>query len=333
MQSPPAVMTAAYITRHGPADGIVAGELPVPEPGPTDVLVRTEALVVNPVDTFVRSGAYRTHTPFPFVVGRDLVGTVVAGGPGVAEFRPGDRVWCNSLGHGGRQGSFAEYAVVAAERLYRLPEGVSPETAVAVLHTAATAHIGLFREGRVRAGETVLVNGAAGGVGSSVVQVAVSAGARVVATASARDAGWCRDLGADVVVDYRDPGLARLIEDAAPDGIDLFWDNSGENRFDVSLPLMAHGGRVIVMSGLGSRPVLPVGELYPRDLSIRGFAISNASISDLKSAARTINSLLARGGLRTRVGATLPLAEAAEAHRLQESREVRGRILVLPPRL
>lgn len=100
----PTVTTAAYITGHGSPDAIRVGELPVPEPGPTDVIVRTEALAVNHVDTFVRSGSYRTHTPFPFVIGRDLVGTVAARGAGVAEFRAGDRVWCNSLGHDGSTG-------------------------------------------------------------------------------------------------------------------------------------------------------------------------------------------------------------------------------------
>ncbi|WP_336216193.1 NADPH:quinone reductase [Nonomuraea sp. LPB2021202275-12-8] len=333
MDDAPAVMTAAYITGHGPADRIRVGDLPVPVPGPTDVLVRTEALAVNHVDTFVRSGAYSTHTPFPFVIGRDLVGTVAACGAGVPGFQPGDRVWCNSLGHGGRQGSFAQYAIVPVERLYRLPAGVSPDTAVSVLHTAATAHIGLFREGRIRVGETVLVNGAAGGVGSAVIQLAVAAGARAVATASEQDADWCLALGAHTVVDYHDPHATKHIQDATPGGVDIFWDNSGENDIEATLPLLAQGGRVIVVAGLRSRPTLPAGELYLRDMSIRGFAISNASISDLRSAATTINGLLAADGLRTRIGATLPLSDAAEAHRLQESRgphRVRGRIVVLP---
>ncbi|MEV0161773.1 NADPH:quinone reductase [Nonomuraea fuscirosea] len=333
MENVPAVMTAAYITGLGPADRITIGELPVPAPGPTDVLVRTEALAVNQVDTFVRSGAYRTHTPFPFVIGRDLVGTVAAHGAGVAGFRAGERVWCNSLGHDGRQGSFAQYAVVPADRLYRLPPDVPPDLAVSTLHTAATACVGLFREGGLRAGRTVLVNGAAGGVGSAVVQVAVAAGAKVVATASARDAEWCLALGASAVVDYRDPHLAERVRDAAPDGVDLVWDNSGVNDLESTLPLLVQGGRVLVMAGLRSRPVLPAGDLYPRDLSIRGFAISNASIADLRSAATTINALLAEGRLQVRIGARLPLSDAAEAHRLLEDHgpdRVRGRVVVLP---
>jgi NADPH:quinone reductase-like Zn-dependent oxidoreductase len=101
--------------------------------------VRADAIAVDPVDAFVRSGAYATPTPFPFVVGRDVVGTVAETGPGAVGFRVGDRVWCNSLGHGGRQGACAEYSVVPVDRLYHLPDGVDPVTAVAALHPAATA--------------------------------------------------------------------------------------------------------------------------------------------------------------------------------------------------
>ena len=121
-----ATMQAACIDRVGGPIRIAA--LPVPRPGPTDVLVRVAASGVNHVDLFVRSGAYRTHTPLPFVIGRDAVGSVVEVGAGVAAFAVGDRVWCNSLGHAGRQGALAEYAVVAADRLYRLPDAIDFET-------------------------------------------------------------------------------------------------------------------------------------------------------------------------------------------------------------
>jgi NADPH:quinone reductase-like Zn-dependent oxidoreductase len=116
-------MRAAYVTELGPPELIRAGELPVPVIGPTDVLVAVSTAAVNPVDAYIRSGRWRTPTPFPFVIGRDLVGTVAAAGPGAAGFEPGQRVWCNSLGHDGRQGSFSDYAGVPVERLYHLPDG------------------------------------------------------------------------------------------------------------------------------------------------------------------------------------------------------------------
>ncbi|GAA3512408.1 hypothetical protein GCM10023075_74690 [Streptosporangium album] len=117
----PEVMPAAYVTALGGPESITFGELPVPVPGPGEVLVEVEVLTVNPVDTLVRSGSYPTPTPFPFVVGRDLAGAVRLTGSPESPFRPGDRVWCNSLGHGGRQGSFAGFAVVPADRLYPRP--------------------------------------------------------------------------------------------------------------------------------------------------------------------------------------------------------------------
>jgi NADPH:quinone reductase-like Zn-dependent oxidoreductase len=159
-------MRAAYLTELGPPEAIRLGDLPVPEVGPTDVLVEVDTVTVNPVDTLVRSGRYPTPTPFPFVVGRDLVGSVAAVGAGVTGFAAGDRVWCNSLGHGGRQGSFAEYAAVPAERLYHLPDRADPVEAVASFHPAATAYLALYRHGRLRPAQTVFVGGGAGNVGT-----------------------------------------------------------------------------------------------------------------------------------------------------------------------
>ncbi|MQA02198.1 MAG: zinc-binding dehydrogenase [Streptosporangiales bacterium] len=323
-------MRAAYITEVGPAENITIGDLAEPTPGPTDVLVRTQAMAVNHVDTFVRAGTYPVPMTFPFVVGRDLVGTVAAVGAAVTDFRVGEPVWCNSLGYGGRQGSFAEYANVPGDRLYLLPAGVEPVPAVALLHTAATAYLGLFREAQLRYGETVLVSGAAGGVGSAVVQLAAAAGATVIATARDDDADWCRACGASEVVDYRDPDLWTKVAAAAPGGIDVFWENSTHYAFEHTLPLLARGGRFIVIAGRQALPSLPIGQLYVNDASLRGFVISNASAADLADAARAVNRGLADGVLRASVAAELPLAEAADAHRQLEAGATRGRIVVVP---
>ncbi|MBL0707225.1 NADPH:quinone reductase [Sinomonas sp. JC656] len=323
-------MRAAFVRRLGGTENIEVGHLPVPEIGPTDALVRMEASTVNHVDLFVRSGAYRTATPFPFVIGRDLVGTVEQAGPGVVGFVPGDRVWTNSLGHAGRQGAFAEYAVVAEDRLYPLPTGVAPSAAAPVLHAAATAYLGLVREAELQLGETVYVAGGGGAVGGAAIQLAKAMGARVLTSASAADAGWCRSLGADVTLDYREPGLAGRIAEAAPDGIDVWWDTSGHHDFETTAPLLRLGARAILMAGMDAAPVLPVGDLYTRDAKLLGFAISNASVTDLARAARVINGLLAAGRLVSRIGATFRLADAAQAHEAMATGGVRGRVLVLP---
>ena len=321
---------AAYITALGPADCIKVGSLPVATPGPTDVLVRTEAMAVDNVDTLVRSGAYRTPTPFPFIVGRDMVGTVVTAGPGASAFTEGDRVWCNSLGHGGRQGSFAEYVVVAADRLYHLAADVDPIRAVAVLHTAGTASLGLFRDARLGAGDTIIVGGGAGGVGSAVVQLAAMCGAHVIATAAADDADWCRASGAAQVFDYRDQGLLPKLADAAPHGADVYWDTSGHLDLPAIAPLLAVGARVMVTAAREPAVSLPARSYYIRDISVLGFAISNASTSDLAAAARIINSRLSDNTLQVRIAARMPLTAAAQAHRQLESGHTRGRLIVLP---
>ncbi|WP_433794961.1 NADPH:quinone reductase [Actinoplanes sp. CA-252034] len=322
-------MRAAYIQELGPPGNIRFGELPAPVPGPDDVLVDVVVATVNHVDTFVRSGAWRTPLEFPFVVGRDLAGTVAAAGPGVAGFRPGDRVWSSSLGHAGRQGAAAEQAVVPVDRLYHLPGGVRPEDAVAVAHPASTAYLALFTHGRLRAGETVVVVGAGGNVGAATVVLAVAAGARVVATASAADADYCRSIGAAEVLDYRDPDLAGRLHAACPEGVDLYVDTAGANDVEGAVELLARRGRLVLLAGLRTRRTLPVGALYLKDCTIAGFAISQAGVGELAEAAVAVNRMLAEGRLRPRSVEILSLSAMAEAHRRVEAGEAHGRRLVL----
>ncbi|MEV4617009.1 NADPH:quinone reductase [Kitasatospora sp. NPDC049258] len=326
-------MRAAFIEQLGPPQNIRYGEVPAPVAGPTDVLVDVLAVSVNPVDTFVRSGVFRTPVDFPFVIGRDLAGRVVSAGPGAPGFRPGDLVWCNSLGHGGRQGAAAEQAVVPADRLYHLPAGVDPIEAVALVHPAGTAYLGLFTHGQVRAGDTVLVAGAGGNVGSALVTLAIEAGARVVATAAARDAEYCRALGAAEVLDYRDPELGRLLRTACPAGVDVLLDTSGANDLAGAVELLAPRGRVVLLAGARSRPELPVGPLYMKDCSIRGFVISHATSAELAEAAVAVNRLLAAGRLRPRSLERRPLSSAREVHHRLEQGELNGRRVVLLPAL
>ncbi|NHI07157.1 oxidoreductase [Streptomyces sp. KO7888] len=325
-------MRAAYIDDFGPAHSIRFGTLPDPRPGPHEVLVDVEASTANHVDTFIRSGAVETPVEFPFVVGRDLVGRVAGTGAAVTGHETGDRVWCNSMGHAGRQGAAAERVAVPSDRLYRLPDGVDPRTAVTVLHPAATAYLGLVVHGRLRAGETVVVVGAAGNVGAAMVVVAAAAGARVVAVARARDAAYCRDLGAVAVVDRdgTDPEgrLARL----CPEGVDVYADAAGANDLATAVGLLARRGRVVLLAGLHTAPVLPVGPLYVGDGSVVGFAITGASVGELAEAAARVNELLAAGRLRPRATTVLPLSATGEAHRMLESGQLHGRRVVLTAR-
>jgi NADPH:quinone reductase-like Zn-dependent oxidoreductase len=320
-------MRAAFITAPGPAETIAVAGLPVPQRGPTDVLVAVQAVAVNPVDTFVRAGRWPTPLPLPFVVGRDLVGTV-AEGDDAGLFAPGERVWSNSLGHGGRQGAAAEFAVVPAGRLYRLPDGTDPVQAVASLHPAATAFLGLHRRAHVRAGDTVLIGGAAGSVGRCAVQFATRAGGRVIATARPPDHDLCRRLGADAVFDYRDPGLAEEVLAAAPDGVDLHWDTSGRGPLSGAVELTGPGGRILITAGRDPQPPASLWPLYTRDLTVTGFVISRATAADLADAAAAINARLANGGFGVDVSEVLPLARTAEAHARVEAGQP-GRLVIL----
>jgi NADPH:quinone reductase-like Zn-dependent oxidoreductase len=323
-------MRAAYITEHGPAGAIRVGDLPGPVVGPGDVLVKVDVVVVNPVDTFVRSGRYSTPVPFPFVIGRDLAGEVAATGASWQPFAPGDRVWCNSLGHDGRQGSFAQFTAVPVDRLYRMPDGVSADLAVAVAHPAATAYLAWFARGGLRPGETVYVGGAAGNVGSAAVTMASRAGARVLAGARPADFDRCRAAGASEVADYADPDLAAALAWQAPYGLDIFWDTSGRQDLALAAEMLRPGGRLLVTAGLGARTTVPAGGLYTKDVSVLGFVISRASATELAKAAELINELTAAGPLTTRIAGDLPLSAAARAHEQMEAGQVHGRLLLRP---
>ncbi|HEX3731554.1 MAG TPA: NADPH:quinone reductase [Mycobacteriales bacterium] len=329
----PEYMWAAFIQRPGAAESIVFGELPLPSPGPTDVLVRVSAVGVNHVDTFIRSGAYRTRLPRPFVVGRDAVGEVVSCGRGVTGFVEGDTVWTNSLGHDGRQGAAAQYAVVSAGRLYSAPKGRDPVEIAAVVHPAATAYLALFRHAHLHAGETIYIAGGGGGVGSALIELASAAGARVLASARPADHARCRACGAEEVFDYRSDDLLGRLREYAPKGVDVYIDTSGRNDLPTAVGLLAYGGRVVLLAGMSSRSELPVGPLYVKDASVLGFAISNAAVTDLAVAADRINSLLASGALASTSLERLELRDAALAHRRLESGEVHGgtRLVLEPP--
>ncbi|GAA4365241.1 NADPH:quinone reductase [Paeniglutamicibacter cryotolerans] len=329
----PAFMRAAFIRTLGGPDAIEYGHLPVPAPGPEDVLLRMEAVAVNHVDLLIRSGAYATQLEFPFIVGRDVVGTVQAVGSDVRSLAPGDRAWSNSLGHAGRQGSFSEFVLAAAERVYRLPAGVTAEKAVAVLHGGATAYLGLVREACLIAGETVVILGAGGAVGSAAVQIAVSLGARVLAVAAGADLGWVTGLGAQSVLDYREPQLHRRLEELTDGGAEVAWDCSGSMKVNHLATLLGVGGRIIHTAGIHARQDIDTGALYVRDISLHGFAISNASVADLDAAATLLNALFAGRGIEARLGMILPLSAAARSHQLLEQgtrHGIGGKIVLIP---
>ena len=190
-------MKAVYINETGGLEKIIYGDLPEPEPGANQYLIRVTAVDVNPVDIYIRTGAVPTKMNFPYVLGRDLAGKIVGRGRGANKFKVGERVWCIGQGWEGRQGTFAEFAAVDEGWLNCIPDPVSDEDIAAVSLVGITAHVGLMKA-KLQPGETLFVNGGTGGVGSCVVQMAKFLGARVIATAGSDEkVARVRDLGAD----------------------------------------------------------------------------------------------------------------------------------------
>jgi len=312
-------MKAAYIFEPGPPEKIVYGDLPRPSPTGSQVLVKVGAVAVNPVDTYIRSGAIAFELPKPFVVGCDLAGTVEAVGPGVTMFKPGDRVWGSNQGLLGRQGTFAEYVPVEECWLYPTPSGVSDRDAAATALVGITAHLGLFRDARLRRGETLFVNGGSGGVGSCVVQMAKTVGARVVTTAGSEEkCEICRQLGADLALNYKTDDLDDAVHQFSPQGVNVWFETLREQDLERAVGLLAFRGRLVLMAGRDARPPFPVGPFYVKDCAMHGFAMFNASPDEQRRASEEINRWLAEGKLRPRIGRVMNLSEAAAAHRLQE---------------
>ena len=211
-------MKAAYIESTGAADATIKyGDVSKPAATGSQVLVKVAAVAVNPIDTYLRNGANYWELPRPFIIGCDLAGTVEAVGPEAKRFKVGDRVWGSNQGLLGRQGTFAEYCAADESLLYPTPVNVKDEEAAACALVGITAHLGLFREAGLEAGQTIFVNGGTGGVGSMVVQMAKITGARVIATAgSAEKVTALKKLGADVAVNYKTDDIAAAVKALRP---------------------------------------------------------------------------------------------------------------------
>lgn len=313
-------MKAVYFHQPGPPETLSYGELPDPGP-PTGARLRIKvrAVALNPIDTYLRSGAVKMDLPHPFIPGCDFAGVVEAVGPDVTLFEPGQRVWGSNQGLLGRQGTFAEYILVDECWAYPIPDHVSDEAAAAIALVGITAHLGLFRHAQLQRGETLFVHGASGGVGSTVVQMGKLAGARVIAAVgSPQKAEAILRLGADYAIVHRDVEPQLALRKITPGGVNVWWETTREPDFDRIITALASRGRVIIMAGRDARPPFPVGPFYVKSASLHGFVMFTAHPDEQREAAEDINAWLASGKLQPRIDRVLPLAEAATAHRLQE---------------
>jgi NADPH2:quinone reductase len=330
-------MKAAYVTEPGPASNIIIGDLPKPSPQGREILVRIATVAINPIETYVRAGIVKMAIPLPYIVGTDFAGTVEAVGPAAKRFRIGDRVWGSNQGLLGRQGVASEWAAIDEEFAYPTPAGVSDDQAAASALVGITAHLGLFRDAKLRAGEKVFVSGGTGGVGSSVLQMAKAVGAQVMTSVgSPEKEKEAYELGANQVVQYKSTSVDEAVRRFAAEGIDVWWETTREPNLELIVPLLAKRGRAILMAGRDAKPTLPLGAFYTKDCKIIGFAMFNATADEQRTCAEEIGRWLAEGKLRPKISQSFPLDEAAAAHALQEANTLQragtlsGKILLHP---
>ena len=329
-------MRAAFINEVGPPENIVIGGLPDPSPTGGQVLVRVRAASVNPIDTYIRAGAAPApDLPRPYIVGSDLAGVVQAVGPDATRFHIGDRVWGANQGVLGRQGTFAELAAIDQRWLYPTPETVSDEQAAAMALVGITAHLGLVDEAKLDAGETILVNGGSGAVGSTVIQMAKALGAQVIATTSgAEKAEYCRSLGADHVLDHSTDDVPRRVHEIVADGAHIWWETARTPNLDTAVAALGRRGRLVLMAGRSARPELPVWPFYSKCCRMYGFVMFQAAPESQRRAGERINRWLASGALKAKIDRVGTLEETVELHRLQESNTIdaagviRGKLVV-----
>jgi NADPH:quinone reductase len=331
-------MKAAYLTATGAPDVLQHGDLPTPTPQAGEILVRVAAAALNPIDAYIRSGVVAMKLPMPFITGSDVAGTIEAVGAGVKRFKIGERVWASNQGLLGRQGSCAEYVCASEDWFFPIPAGVADAEAAGAALVGITAHNGLFRCARLQAGETVFVNGGTGGVGAMVVQMTKATGAKVIATVgSPEKTKLCQSWGADCVVNYKTDDVPAQVKKFTDDkGVNVWFETQRDPDFVKTFPLIAPRGRMIVMAGRAAQPIFPLGQFYPRDLSLFGFAMFNASAADQRPAGEEITRWLAAKKLHVHVGKTFKFAEAAAAHRfleentLQKAGTLTGKIVLHP---
>lgn len=323
-------MRAVVVREPGGPEALRVAEVPDPSPGPGEVLLRVTATAVNRADTLQRRGLYPPPPGASEIIGLEASGIVEEIGQGVDGWRVGDRV-CALLSGGG----YAERVAVPAEQLARLPEGLDPVAAAGIPEAFITAHDNLATRARLAAGETVLVHGGAGGVGSAAIQVARRAGAHVLATAgSAPKLDLCRALGAEAAVDHRaEDFAARARELTGGRGVDVILDVMGAAYLERNLSCLALDGRLVVI-GLqgGSRSNIELGPMLARRLTLSATTLRSRP-RDQKAAivARFRDEVMpgfADGSLRTVVDRVLPLEQAAEAHRVMEAGEHMGKIVL-----
>jgi len=322
-------MKTIHVKEPGGAEQMQLVDVPTPSPGPKQALIRMAAIGVNFIDVYFRKGLYKAD--IPIVLGNEGAGTVEAVGPEVTEVAAGDRVaWAM------QRGSYAEYAVVPATMLVKIPEGVDFQMAAAAMLQGMTAHYLTHSTHLLQSGETCLVHAAAGGTGSLIVQMAKMLGARVFGTVSTEEkAQVARQAGADEAILYTQQDFeAEVKRLTGGRGVDVVYDSVGQSTFDKSLNSLRPRG-LLALFGQSSGPVPPFdpnilngkGSLYLSRPSLAHYLLTR---EELLWRAGDVLKWIAAGKLKLRIDRTYPLANAAAAHRDLEGRHTAGKLLLIP---
>jgi len=322
-------MKAIQIRATGGPEVLQLADLPIPEPGPGQVLIRVEATGVNFIEIYFRKGVYKAT--LPLTPGSEASGTVEKLGPGVTGFAEGDPVASTSV-----QGSYAEYALVPAAQLVKVPAGLSLEKAAAAMLQGMTAHYLACSTFPLKAGDTALVHAGAGGVGLLLTQIATRLGARVITTVSTREkAELSRDAGATDVILYTEQDFEEEVKRlTGGKGVDVVYDSVGKTTFDKSLNCLRPRG-LLALFGASSGPVPPFdltqlnsrGSLFVTRPTLWHYVTTRA---ELEWRAGDVLGWAASGKLKLRTEFIYPLAAAAQAHTDLEGRKTTGKILLEP---
>lgn len=323
-------MRAMIIDKVGGPEVLKMAEVPTPEPGPGEVLIRVACAGVNPADWKDREGRVAVFFTmnFPYILGFDASGIVAKVGPGVTQVRVGERViTCSNHGQG-RWGAYAEYVIASEDRIGPLPKNLDFAQGAAIPVPALAAWQALFDKGGLKAGQKVLIHGASGGVGNFAVQFAKWAGAGVAGTCFAENIDYVKGLGADRVIDSRSEDIGKAVRAWAPQGVDLMFDVVGLRTLPNALDLLRPGGILVSILTLVDDGDI---EADMAAAAARGFTKVLHYMNDVGARAqlKQIGELIEKGGVRMPPVQVFPLEEAARAHQmLQFGQLLRGKLVL-----
>jgi len=318
---------AIRVKQFGGPDTLQLEGVRTPQPGPGEVLVRIHAAGVNPVETYIRAGTYARLPELPYTPGNDGAGVVEQVGADVSQFNPGDRVYTA----GSLSGTYAEFALCKKEQVHPLPANVSFAQGAAMGTPYATAYRGLLQRAVAEPGETLLVHGASGGVGTAAVQLARAHGLRVFGTAGSDEGRkLAREQGAHEVFDHRAPDhFEQITKATGGHGVDVILEMLANVNLGRDLTILAKSGRVVIIGSRGPVEINP-RDTMQRDADVRGMILPNTPPTQMASIHAALVAGLENGTLRPVIAKEFPLAEAAEAHRAVMTPGAIGKVALVP---